>query len=146
MSVFYILVLMLHTDLRVREVCTLTSSQIKPGKRHMSRDIPLHATTRVNLEDDDPLLRQGSHDTMPLFLSAKMHAQVSPRGGYLIRNDAERAVLHEVSPHDLLLRFGSRLATSVPLHRLTHIMGMTHLIPPWSLEEAHQAVETIAWV
>lgn len=145
MSVFYILVLMLQTDLRAREICAFTSSRVKPGKRHTSRDIPLHATTRVILEDD-PLLRQGSHDTAPLFLSAKMHARVSPRGGYLIRNDAERARLHEVSPHDLRLRFGSRLAVSVPLHRVTHIMGITHLIPPWSPDEAHQAVETIARV
>jgi site-specific recombinase XerD len=114
---------------------------------YTSRDIPLYATTHVILEEDDPLLRQGSHDTMPLFLSAKTHARVPLQGGgYLIRNDAERATLHEVSPPDLRHRFGSRLATSVPLHRLAHIMGMTHLLPPRPLDEAHQAVETIAWV
>ncbi len=78
-----IIVLMLHTGLRAREVCMLTRSQIKLGKRsgtiqvlgkrNKYREIPLNATARSALEGYDPLLRKHSDDTMPLFLSKDQH-------------------------------------------------------------------------
>jgi site-specific recombinase XerC len=156
MSVCQIIVLMLHTGLRIREDCTPTRTQVKLGKRsgmlqvcgkcRTSHEIPWYDTGRAILEEE-LFLRQGSYDPTPLLLSAKTHARVPPRGGgYLIRNDAERAKLHEVSPHGLRHRFGSRLAACVPLHRLAHTpWSMTHLILPWSLHEASQAICTTPW-
>src|SRR5437764_7016919 len=129
-----IIILMLHTGLRAREVCTLTRSQVKLGKRsgtlqvfgkrNKYREIPLNATARAALEEYDPVLRKGSHDTAPLFLSEKTRTRLTERGlGYLITKYAERAKVHDVSPHDLRHRFGYRMAASVPLHRLAQIMG-----------------------
>src|SRR3989440_1259550 len=72
-----IIVLMLHTGLRARELCTLTRAQVKLGKRsgtisvrgkhNKYREIPLNATARVVLEAYDPSLRISSHDATPLF-------------------------------------------------------------------------------
>src|SRR5947209_17106564 len=98
-----IIILMLHTGLRAREVCTLTRSQVKLGKRsgtlqvfgkrNKYREIPLNATARVALDDYDPTLRKQPYasDPTPLFLSEKTHMQLSERGlGYLIKKYAER--------------------------------------------------------
>jgi integrase/recombinase XerD len=41
----------------------------------------------------------------------------------VIKKYAGRANLQDVSPHDLRHRFGYRMATSVPLHRLAQVMG-----------------------
>jgi integrase/recombinase XerD len=61
-----IIVLMLHTGLRAREVCTLTRAQVHLGKRSGSilvhgkrnkyRDIPLNTTARAALEAYDSFL------------------------------------------------------------------------------------------
>src|SRR5947209_15672063 len=87
-----IVILMLHTGLRAREVCTLTRSQVKLGKRsgtlqvfgkrNKYREIPLNATARVALDDYDPTLRKQPYasDPTPLFLSEKTHMQLSERG------------------------------------------------------------------
>jgi integrase/recombinase XerC len=108
-----IIVLMLHTGLRAREVCTLTRSQVKLGKRsgtievlgkrNKYREIPLNATARAAPEGCDPLLRKPSDDTMPLFLSAKTHTRLTEWGlGYLIEERSAKGtgedrlgVIHE---------------------------------------------------
>jgi len=130
-----IIVLMLHTGLRAKEVCTLTRTHVRlgkrsgtivvHGKRNKYREIPLNATARAALEAYNPLLsKPQSHDATPLFLSEKRHARLTERGlGYLVKKYAERAKLRDVSPHDLRHRFGYRMAASVPLHRLAQIMG-----------------------
>ena len=56
-----IIVLMLHTGLRARELCTLTRAHVRlgkrsgtlvvHGKRNKYREIPLNATARAALED-----------------------------------------------------------------------------------------------
>lgn len=156
-----IILLMLHTGLRAREVCTLTRSQVKLGrrsgtiqvfgKRNKYREIPLNATARAALEEYDPLLRKGSLDTTPLFLSEKTHTRLTERGlGYLITKYAERAKVRDVSPHDLRHRFGYRMAASVPLHRLAQIMGhdsldTTILYTQGTKQDLQQEVEKIAW-
>ena len=157
-----IIILMLHTGLRAREVCTLIRSQVKLGKRSGTiqvfgkrtkyREIPLNATARAALEEYDPFLRKGSHDTAPLFLSEKTHTRLTERGlGYLITKYAERAKVHDVSPHDLRHRFGYRMAALVPLHRLAQIMGhdsldTTILYTQGTKQDLQQEVEKIAWV
>ena len=156
-----IIILMLHTGLRAREVCTLTRSQVKLGKRsgtlqvfgkrNKYREIPLNATARAALEEYDPVLRKGSHDTAPLFLSEKTRTRLTERGlGYLITKYAKRAKVHDVSPHDLRHRFGYRMAASVPLHRLAQLMGhdsldTTLLYVRGTRQDLQQEVEKIAW-
>jgi len=157
-----ILLLMLHTGLRAREVCTLTRSQVKLGKRsgtlqvfgkrNKYREVPLNVTARAALEEYDSLLQKGSPDSTPLFLSEKTHTRLTERGlGYLITKYAERAKIHDVSPHDLRHRFGYRMAMSVPLHRLAQIMGhdsldTTILYTQGTKQDLQQEVEKIAWV
>jgi integrase/recombinase XerD len=130
-----IIVLMLHTGLRAKEVCTLTRAHVRLGKRsgtivvcgkrNKYREIPLNATARAALQAYDPLLSKPQpYDATPLFLSGKRYARLTERGlGYLVKKYAERAKLRDVSPHDLRHRFGYRMAASVPLHRLAQIMG-----------------------
>ena len=156
-----IIILMLHTGLRAREVCTLIRSQVKLGKRsgtiqvfgkrNKYREIPLNATARAALDEYDPFLRRGSHDTAPLFLSEKTQTRLTERGlGYLITKYAERAKVHDVSSHDLRHRFGYRMAASVPLHRLAQLMGhnsldTTLLYVRGTKQDLQQEVEKIAW-
>ncbi len=157
-----IIVFMLHTGLRAREVCTLTRAQIRLGKRNGSvivhgkrnkyREVPLNATARVALEAYDPLLtKPHAQDATPLFRSEKRHARLTERGlGYLVKKYAEQAKLRDVSPHDLRHRFGYRMAGTVPLHRLAQLMGhdsldTTMLYVQGTKDDLQQAVETIAW-
>jgi integrase/recombinase XerD len=74
-----IIVLMLHTGLRAREVCTLTRDHIclgkrsgtivVHGKRNKYRKIPLNATARAALQAYGPSLSKPQpYDTIPLFL------------------------------------------------------------------------------
>jgi integrase/recombinase XerD len=156
-----ILLLMLHTGLRARELCTLTRAQVRLGKRsgtisvqglhNKQREIPLNVTARAALLAYDPSLRRPSQDTTPLFLSEKKHARLTERGlGYLINKYAKRANVRDVSPHDLRHRFGYRMAATVPLHRLAQLMGHDSLDTTMryvqgTRQDLQQAVETIAW-
>jgi integrase/recombinase XerD len=158
-----IIVLMLHTGLRAKEVCTLTRAHVRLGKRsgtivvcgkrNKYREIPLNATARAALQAYDPLLSKPQpHDVTPLFLSEKRRAQLTERGlGYLVKKYAERAKVRDVSPHDLRHRFGYRMAASVPLHRLAQIMGHDSLDTTMIYVQATQSdlqkeIEKIAWV
>ena len=156
-----IIVLMLHTGLRTRELCTLTRAQVRLGKRsgiitvhgkqNKYREIPLNATARAALLAYDPSLQKPHSSTTPLFLSEKRHTQLTERGlGYVIKKYAARARVCDVSPHDLRHRFGYRMAESVPLHRLAQIMGhdslnTSKLYIQGTKHDLQQAIETIAW-
>src|SRR6266566_17354 len=116
-----IIVLMLHTGLRTRELCTLTRAQVRLGKRsgmltvlgkhNKYREIPLNITARTALEAYDPSLRKkSSQDHAPLFLSEKRQTRLTERGlGYLLKKYATRACLNDLSPHDLRHRFGYQM-------------------------------------
>jgi integrase/recombinase XerD len=156
-----IIILMLHTGLRAQEVCTITRSQVRlgkrsgtltvQGKRNKYREIPLNATARAALIAYDASLLKPSHDQTPLFLSEKRHTQLTKRGlGYLIKKYADRAHVSDISPHDLRHSFGYRMAQSVPLYRLAQSMGhdsldTTLIYVQGTKEDLQQAVETIAW-
>lgn len=154
-----IILLLLHTGLRVGEVCQLKPSQITLGKRSGSlmvigkrnkyREVPLNATARKLLEDYLPSLpAQASF----VFLSEKTHKALSERAlGYIIKKYAYFARISDLSPHDLRHRFGYRMAETVPLHRLAQIMGhdsldTTKLYVQETTQDLQQAVETIAWI
>jgi integrase/recombinase XerD len=157
-----IMVLRLHTVLCAREVCTLTRSHIRPGKRSGTivvhgkgkkyREIPLNVTAQAALKVYDPSLGKPQlYDTTPLFLSEKWRARLTQRElGYLVKKYAERAKLRDVSPHDLRHRFGYRMAASVPLHRLAQIMGHDSLdttLPfvRGTKQDLQREAEKIAW-
>jgi integrase/recombinase XerD len=156
-----IIALMLHTGLRTRELCTLTRTQVRLGKRsgtitvcgkrNKYREIPLNTTARAALLAYDPSLHKPQSSPTPLFLSEKRHTQLTERGlGYVIKKYAERAKVNDVSPHDLRHRFGYRMAQSVPLHRLAQLMGhdsldTTMIYAQGTSNDLQRAVETIAW-
>lgn len=157
-----IIVLLLHTGLRARELCTITRSQVRPGKqsgtrivqgkRNKYRENPLNATARAALVAYASFLPKPSHDPTPLFLSEKRHTQrTGQRSGYLIKKYADRAHVNDVGPHDLRHRFGYRMARSVLLHRLAQLMGhdspgTTMLYVQGTQQDLQQDVEKIAWI
>ena len=153
-----LIVLLLHTGLRARELCRLRRDQVKLGKRsglleiigkrNTYREVPLNATARKMLEEYLPTLPP---DAVFLFPSGKTKETLSERAlGYIVKKYAQGAKLPDVSPHDLRHRFGYRMAESVPLHRLAQIMGhdsldTTKLYIQGTKHDLQQAVETIAW-
>ncbi len=153
-----LIVLLLHTGLRAREICQLRRDQVKLGKRsgtlevigkrNKYREVPLNVTARKVLEEYLPTVSSGS--TL-LFPSSKTKEALSERAlGYIVKKYANQAKLVDVSPHDLRHRFGYRMAESVPLHRLAQIMGhdsldTTRLYIQGTKQDLQEAVETIAW-
>jgi integrase/recombinase XerD len=153
-----LIVLLLHTGLRAREICQLRRDQVKLGKRSGSleiigkrnkyREVPLNITARKVLEEYLPKLPP---EVVFLFPSGKTKEALSERAlGYIVKKYAAGAKLPDVSPHDLRHRFGYRMAESVPLHRLAQIMGhdsldMAKLYIQGTKHDLQQAVETIAW-
>ena len=153
-----LIVLLLHTGLRARELCQLRRDQVSLskrsgtleiiGKRNTYRDVPLNATARTLLEEYLPTLPP---ETVFLFSSPKRAAALSERAlGYIVKKYADAAHLSDVSPHDLRHRFGYRMAEAVPLHRLAQIMGhdsldTTRIYVQGTKHDLQQAVETIAW-
>jgi integrase/recombinase XerC len=153
-----LIVLMLHTGLRAREICRLQRDQVNLGKRsgffeiigkrNKYREVPLNATARKMLEEYLPTLPP---DAVFLFPSGKTRDALSERAlGYIVKKYASFAKPPDVNPHDLRHRFGYRMAESVPLHRLAQIMGhdsldTTKLHIQGTKRDLQQAVETIAW-
>lgn len=153
-----LIVLLLHTGLRARELCRLRCDQMKLGKRsgfletigkrNKYREVPFNATARKVLEEYLPTLPA---DAVFLFPSGKTKGTLSERAlGYIIKKYASSAKLPDVSPHDLRHRFGYCMAESVPLHRPAQIMGhdsldTTRLYIQGTKQDLQQAVETIAW-
>lgn len=154
-----IMIVLLHTGLRARELCTLTRQQVHLGtrsgtlriigKRNKVREVPLNATARIALRT---YLATAPKDSMYVFPSEKTGSALTERAlGHLIKKYAEQARLVDVSPHDLRHRFGYRMAETVPLHRLAQIMGhdslnTTLLYIRGTKQDLQQAVEHIAWV
>ncbi len=153
-----IILLMLHTGLRAREVCTLQRSNVVVGKRsgllkvygkrNKYREVPLNTTARKALAD---YLADLPAERVYLFPSEKTHQALTERAlGHLVKKYAALAKLRHVSPHDLRHRFGYRMAESVPLHRLAQIMGhdsldTTLIYVRGTRRDLQQDVETIAW-
>ena len=153
-----IIVLMLHTGLRAREICTLKPYNVKRGKRTGSiqvigkrnkyREVPLNSTARAALAEYLPTLPP---DAAYLFPSGKTGEALTERAlGHLVKKYARMARLTDVSPHDLRHRFGYRMAESVPLHRLAQIMGhdsldTTMIYIRGTRIDLQREVEKIAW-
>src|SRR5947209_3772120 len=102
-----LIILLLHTGLRAREICQLRRDQVKLskrsgsleviGKRNKYREVPLNATARKVLEEYLPTL---SPDTVFLFPSGKTKKALSERAlGYIVKKYVRVAKLPDVSPH-----------------------------------------------
>ena len=125
------LMLLLHTGLRAHELCGLQVRDVTVnkrsgvlrvrGKRNKYREVPLNSTARDALTAYLTTVRK---EAPALFCSHKTGVALTERAlGYLIDKYATLAKVEDVSPHDLRHRFGYRMATLVPLHRLAQIMG-----------------------
>jgi integrase/recombinase XerD len=153
-----IIILMLHTGLRAREVCTLRRDSVTIGKRsgfpsvygkrNKYREVPLNATARAALTT---YLATLTDDVTYLFPSEKTGQALTERAlGHLIKKYATHARLVNVSPHDLRHRFGYRMAATVPLHRLAQMMGhdsldTTMIYIRGTRKDLQTEVEKIAW-
>ena len=153
-----IITLMLHSGLRVSEVCNLTWAQVvlQPrsgylkiwGKRQKYREVPLNSTARQTLYD----LRQeiGTVPDGAVFASVRTKGKLTPRAiGFIVKKYANRANL-DIHPHDLRHRFGYRMAKTTPLHRLAQIMGhdsldTTMIYVQATKNDLQLEVENIAW-
>jgi integrase/recombinase XerC len=156
-----LIVLMLHTGLRASEVCRLSREDVVIrkrtgylkvwGKGNRYREVPLNSTARDKLESYLRALDEQCLQAETLFPSNKTGEALTTRAlGYIIRKYAEMAGIDKLSPHDLRHRFGYRMATQTPLHRLAQIMGhesldTTLLYVQGTPQDLQQAVENIAW-
>jgi integrase/recombinase XerC len=155
---YALVVVMLHTGLRVGEVCQLKWEDVVMGprsgrlriwgKRNKYREVPLNATVRQTLRDYEATLssKQGY-----LFLSLRTGDKLTPRAiRFITAKYARQAGVSSLRVHDLRHRFGYRMAERVPLHRLAQIMGHDSLDTTMryiqgTQRDLQQAVETIAW-
>lgn len=157
-----LLVLMLHTGLRIGEVCALTWPDIilqerggllkvwNKGQKY--REIPLNTTVRKTLiEYQRGWLKRGKTLAGAVFVSQRTGHSLTPRGvRFMLGKYAYQARVDNFTPHDLRHRFGYRMAENVPLHRLAQIMGhdsldTTFIYIRGTPRDLQQAVETIAW-
>lgn len=153
-----ILLVLLHTGLRAREICELKRSDVHVnkrsgyisvyGKRRKYREVPLNATARAALQE---YLETGVTESPILFPSEKTGEALTARAlGYAVKKYAGQARVSDVSPHCLRHRFGYRMAQSVPLHRLAQIMGhdslhTTMIYIQGTRSDLQKEVEKIAW-
>lgn len=161
-----IILLMLHTGLRLAEVCNLRRKHIHlfqrsgylevvGGKRNKYREVPLNITIREALKEYLDRF-QGEPDDF-LFRSKKTGGQMSTRAlGHLVEKYMKKAGLrpdpegHMWTARDLRHRFGYVMAQKTPLHRLAQIMGhdsldTTMIYIRATREDLQKEVEKIAW-
>jgi integrase/recombinase XerD len=152
-----LMLLLLHTGLRAREACTLRRDQVQlskrsgplrvTGKRNTYRAVPLGSMVRAVLLE---YLAQLRGERPSLFPSPKTNTALSERAlASLVAKYAHLARLTDISPHDLRHHFGYRMAETVPLHLLAHMMGnysldTTRISVQGTQQDVQHAVETIA--
>lgn len=154
-----LITLMLHTGLRVSEVCNLKWEHVvlQPrsgylkiwGKRQKYREVPLNSTARKTLSELQ-FEQNPEADDVVVFVSVRTKGKLTPRAiGFIVKKYAKRAEI-DIHPHDLRHRFGYRMAKSTPLHRLAQIMGhdsldTTMIYVKATQHDLQQEVEDIAW-
>ena len=159
-----LITLMLHTGLRVGELCHLQwqhvviqsrSGHLKIwGKRNKYREVPLNSTARQALQElrqSHPMPSPDEQRTRYVFQSIRTGDRLTPRAvGFIIKKYAVRAGLPDLRPHELRHRFGYRMAQTTALHRLAQIMGhdsldTTMIYTQPTQHDLQAAVEDIAW-
>lgn len=153
-----LIITMLHTGLRLGEVCKLKwhdlvigerSGYVKvTGKGNKYREVPLNVTVRNAIREYQENLDLESEY---VFISQKTRKNLTRRGvSFAIKKYARKAGIPDLKPHDLRHRFGYRMAVNVPIHRLAQIMGhdsldTTMIYIRGTPGDLQQAVESIAW-
>lgn len=153
-----VIVLMLHTGLRIGEVCALQYKHIVIGersgylkiwgKRNKYREVPLNITVRKVLIE---YLESLDDNYEYLFISQRTKGKLTTRAlGYLVSKYARKARIDNLRPHDLRHRFGHRMAERTPLYRLAQIMGHDSLDTTMryvmaTQQDLQRDVEGIAW-
>lgn len=156
-----LIVLMLHTGLRVGEICNLQRKHLVQtgktmrlriyGKGNRYREIPLNGTAQEAIAE----LLQGtpSSEDAYLFMGERREKPITERTvGRIVKSYAEKAKVADLSPHDLRHRFAYRLIETnrVPLHRIAELMGhdsldTTRLYIKGTNADLQRAVDAIAW-
>ncbi len=153
-----IIILMLHTGLRVEEICRLERSQLKlsgsdsylqiSDSHNRCRKIPLNSSARTVLQ---AYLTEVSTEQNILFASRRTHKGLTRRGvSFIVAKYVKKAGLEDISPHDLRHRFGYKMAEKLSLDGLAKIMGHeslnTTMIYAQSInQDLERAIEAIAW-
>ncbi|WP_308665818.1 tyrosine-type recombinase/integrase [Bacillus sp. IBL03825] len=153
------IIFMLHTGLRSKEICDVQLEDIfirkrgshvivRSGKQNKQREVPLNNTVRLALEEYmGPNYVQQDY----LFLSTKTGQRLQERAvRHILKKYMNFAKLEGFSAHDLRHRFHYVMTERTPLHRLAQIMGRDNLNTTMIYVRAKQAdlrgeVEKIAW-
>lgn len=153
-----LMTLMLHTGLRVSEICDLRWEHVvlQPrsgylkiwGKHQKYREVPLNRTARKALSDLQHKEQSVASDVV--FMSVRTKDKLTRRGIDFIIKKYTRGAGLDIHSHNLQHRFGYRMDKSVPLHRLAQIMGhdsldTTMIYIQATQHDLQQDVETIAW-
>ncbi len=151
--------LLLHTGLRVSELCALNVDDailkersghviIRSGKGNKRREVPLNSTARSALKE---WLEVRENNSKALF-TGKGSDSLSPRAvEYLIKKYSSRAGLENVTPHVLRHTFCKSLVdTGESLDRVAILAGHENLNTTAKYTKAtgrdlQNAVEKLAW-
>jgi site-specific recombinase XerD len=153
-----IVTLLLHTGLRVAELCSLTVQDISLrdrsghvtvyGKGNKQRQVPLNSSARKAMAD---WLERRGMAPGPLFLSQK-GGSLSPRAvEYLVSKYAYNARLENVSPHTLRHTFcKSLIDAGVSIDRVKELAGHSDLNTTArytrpTVRDLEKSVERISW-
>jgi len=154
-----LIMLMLHTGLRVSEVSNLRMADIsisarkgevavRAGKGEKFRTVPLNLNVRNALQAYLSVRPSVDHDY--LFVGQKEERLRSPGIYYLIKKYAYDARIEAISPHTLRHTFGKNLVDGgVPLDRVATLLGheslnTTRIYTTPSASDLQEAVERIA--
>jgi len=154
-----LIMLMLHTGLRVSEVSKLRIGDIsisprkgeiivRGGKGEKFRTVPLNLNVRKALKAYLSVRPQVDHDY--LFVGQRGQPLRPPGIYYLVKKYAHEARIENVSPHTLRHTFGKNLVDAgVPLDRVATLLGhsslnTTRIYTVPSQADLQDAVESIA--
>jgi integrase/recombinase XerC len=154
-----IVTLLLHTGLRVAELCNLDINDVllrersgylivKSGKGNKYREVPLNATVRNALRK---WLKNRGKEDGPLFPNKKGRPLTSRNIQYMIAKYAYNARLSGVTPHTLRHTFCKALIDNgVSIDRVAQLAGhsdlnTTMLYTKPTRKDLQNTVEKIAW-
>jgi len=154
-----IVILLLHTGLRVSELCALKLEDVaikersghvivRSGKGNKRREVPLNSTARSGLKE---WLKVRENSSKALF-TGRGSGSLSPRAvEYLIKKYSSRAGLEDVTPHVLRHTFCKSLVDAgESLDRVATLAGHENLNTTSKYTKAtgrdlQNAVEKLAW-
>jgi integrase/recombinase XerC len=139
-----IVTVLLHTSLRVSELCALEMSDVKTserkgtlrvrqGKGNKQRDIPLNAVARAAFQDWFAVRtsfppRTGGRKTVPNVFTGRDGKPLTSSGVERMLSHLARRADVEVTPHTLRHTFAKNLVNSgVSLEKVAALMGHSNL-------------------